>query len=69
MTRNLGTTPRPDPSLPVGRRKFGTQEVSAMAPALHPARAAPARHSSAMAAQTRVPRSESATWVGLPPER
>ena len=52
-----------------GDRTAGTQSVSAIAPAEHPASAAPDRQAASMAAQTRVPRKVRARNCGLPPDR
>ncbi|MGD0242633.1 MAG: hypothetical protein ABSB59_20205 [Streptosporangiaceae bacterium] len=68
-TRRCGSTPRPGSGSLGGSRTAGTQSVSAIAPAEHPASAAPARQAASMAAQTRVPRSVRARNRGFPPDR
>ena len=55
-TRSHGSTPSPGSGSRSGARTAGTQSVRAIAPAEHPASAAPARQAASMAAQTRVPR-------------
>ena len=68
-TRSHGSTPSPGSGARAGDRTAGTQSVSAIAPAEHPASAAPDRQAASMAAQTRVPRKVRARNCGLPPDR
>ena len=69
MTRKWGNSPRPSVPPSRGCRSDGTHDENAMAPALHPANAAPARHAATIASHTNVPRNVSAKKPGWPPER
>ena len=64
MTRRWGRRPSPAVTPRRGFCSEGTHDVRAIAPALHPAKAAPRRHASTMAAHTAVSRNVSAKYAG-----
>ena len=71
MRQHPDVRKQPEPGLAaVGRvRRSGTWSAIAIAPALHPASAAPPSHAATIACHRAVSRSVFASSVGLPPER